>query len=203
MHAKHILVDNEAEARRRSSAQLKGGADFAALAKQYSKDPGGAQQGGDLGFFKKDEMVPEFATAAFALQPGSGVAGAGAQPVRLARDPGGGATEGRAAEFRSGAQRTAPEDDPGGRAEGRREGACLGVGGEVQSRRFAGPGDRSPPSRRPPRPSNRTRPLLEGKRPWPRQSLRLPFRCRNCRRSPACVWAPRRRASATRGAPTW
>jgi len=68
VHAKHILVDNEAEAKK-ITAQLKGGGDFAALAKQYSKDPGGAQ-GGDLGFFKKDDMVPEFATAAFALQPG-------------------------------------------------------------------------------------------------------------------------------------
>ncbi len=69
VHAKHILLDSEAEAKK-VIAQLKGGADFAALAKQYSKDPGGAQQGGDLGFFKKDEMVPEFATAAFSLQPG-------------------------------------------------------------------------------------------------------------------------------------
>jgi peptidyl-prolyl cis-trans isomerase C len=69
VHAKHILVDNEAEAKK-IIAQLKGGGDFSALAKQYSKDPSGAQQGGDLGFFKKDEMVPEFAAAAFALQPG-------------------------------------------------------------------------------------------------------------------------------------
>jgi peptidyl-prolyl cis-trans isomerase C len=69
VHAKHILVDDEAEAKK-IIAQLKGGADFAALAKQYSKDPGASQQGGDLGFFKKDEMVPEFASAAFALQPG-------------------------------------------------------------------------------------------------------------------------------------
>jgi peptidyl-prolyl cis-trans isomerase C len=69
VHARHILVDNEAEARK-IIGQLKGGADFAALAKQYSKDPAGAQQGGDLGFFKKDEMVPEFAAAAFGLQPG-------------------------------------------------------------------------------------------------------------------------------------
>ncbi len=69
VHAKHILVGSEAEAKK-IIAQLKGGADFGALAKQYSKDPSGAQQGGDLGFFKKDEMVPEFAAAAFALQPG-------------------------------------------------------------------------------------------------------------------------------------
>jgi peptidyl-prolyl cis-trans isomerase C len=68
VHAKHILVDNEAQAKTIID-QLNKGADFAALAKQYSKDPGAAQ-GGDLGFFKKDEMVPEFADAAFALQPG-------------------------------------------------------------------------------------------------------------------------------------
>jgi peptidyl-prolyl cis-trans isomerase C len=69
IHAKHILVDNEAEAKK-IVADLKRGADFAALAKQHSKDPSGAQQGGDLGFFKAGEMVPEFAAAAFALQPG-------------------------------------------------------------------------------------------------------------------------------------
>jgi peptidyl-prolyl cis-trans isomerase C len=69
VHAKHILVDTESEAKKIIS-QLEGGADFATLAKQYSKDSAGAQQGGDLGFFKKDEMVPEFADAAFALQPG-------------------------------------------------------------------------------------------------------------------------------------
>ncbi|MBV8911913.1 MAG: peptidylprolyl isomerase [Acetobacteraceae bacterium] len=69
VHAKHILVDSEAEAKK-IIGQLKGGADFATLAKQYSKDPSASQQGGDLGFFKKDEMVPEFADAAFALQPG-------------------------------------------------------------------------------------------------------------------------------------
>ena len=69
VHAKHILVDNEDQAKK-IIADLKGGADFAALAKKYSKDPSAAQQGGDLGFFKKDEMVPAFADAAFALQPG-------------------------------------------------------------------------------------------------------------------------------------
>ena len=69
VHAKHILVESEDQAKK-IIADLKGGGDFAALAKQYSKDPGAAQQGGDLGFFKKDEMVPEFATAAFAMKPG-------------------------------------------------------------------------------------------------------------------------------------
>ncbi len=69
VHAKHILVDSEDQAKK-IIAELKGGADFATLAKKYSKDPSATQQGGDLGFFKKDEMVPEFADAAFALQPG-------------------------------------------------------------------------------------------------------------------------------------
>jgi peptidyl-prolyl cis-trans isomerase C len=68
VHARHILVDNEADAKK-IIADLGKGGDFAALAKQYSKDTTAAAQGGDLGFFKKDEMVPEFATAAFALQP--------------------------------------------------------------------------------------------------------------------------------------
>jgi peptidyl-prolyl cis-trans isomerase C len=39
--------------------------DFAKLAKELSQDPGSAEQGGDLGFFEKDRMVPEFADAAF------------------------------------------------------------------------------------------------------------------------------------------
>ena len=66
--ARHILVENEADAKA-IIAQLKGGADFAALAKQKSKDPA-AQNGGDLGFFGRDEMVKEFADAAFAMKTG-------------------------------------------------------------------------------------------------------------------------------------
>jgi peptidyl-prolyl cis-trans isomerase C len=68
VHARHILVDNEALAKK-IIADLKKGGDFAALAKEYSKDPG-ADHSGDLGFFHKDEMVPEFAAVAFTLQPG-------------------------------------------------------------------------------------------------------------------------------------
>jgi peptidyl-prolyl cis-trans isomerase C len=68
VHARHILVPTEDEAKK-IIAQLDKGGDFAALAKQHSKDPG-ASNGGDLGWFKKGDMVPEFADAAFALQKG-------------------------------------------------------------------------------------------------------------------------------------
>ncbi len=68
VHARHILVATEAEARNVIAELAKGG-DFATLAKKYSTDPGAAS-GGDLGFFKKGDMVPEFADAAFALKAG-------------------------------------------------------------------------------------------------------------------------------------
>ena len=68
VHARHILVETEDEAKA-IEAELKKGADFAELAKKKSKDPG-ASDGGDLGFFTKDQMVPEFSAAAFALEPG-------------------------------------------------------------------------------------------------------------------------------------
>jgi peptidyl-prolyl cis-trans isomerase C len=68
VHARHILVESEDEAKA-VAEELKKGADFAELAKKKSKDPG-ASDGGDLGFFTKDQMVPEFSTVAFALEPG-------------------------------------------------------------------------------------------------------------------------------------
>jgi peptidyl-prolyl cis-trans isomerase C len=68
VHARHILVETEDEAKA-VAEELKKGADFAELAKKKSKDPGAAD-GGDLGFFTKDQMVPEFSQAAFALEPG-------------------------------------------------------------------------------------------------------------------------------------
>ncbi|WP_242923447.1 peptidylprolyl isomerase [Pontibacter liquoris] len=46
------------------------GEDFATLAKQYSQDPGSAAAGGELGFFKKKELVPEYEAAALKLEPG-------------------------------------------------------------------------------------------------------------------------------------
>jgi peptidyl-prolyl cis-trans isomerase C len=68
VHARHILVPTEDEAKA-IEAELKKGADFATLAKEKSKDPGAAE-GGDLGYFTKDQMVPEFADVAFKLDKG-------------------------------------------------------------------------------------------------------------------------------------
>jgi peptidyl-prolyl cis-trans isomerase SurA len=49
-------------------AELEGGASFDALAREHSEDPGSAGRGGDLGYFARDRMVPEFGDAAFALE---------------------------------------------------------------------------------------------------------------------------------------
>ena len=68
VHARHILVATEADADA-IIAELKKGGDFAAIAKARSTDPGAAQ-GGDLGWFKQGDMLPEFSAVAFALQPG-------------------------------------------------------------------------------------------------------------------------------------
>ncbi len=70
VHARHILVDSEAKAKD-VIKQLQAGAKFEDLAKKYSdpKDPASAQ-GGDLGTFKKADMLPEFSDAAFKLKKG-------------------------------------------------------------------------------------------------------------------------------------
>ena len=62
VRARHILVADEAKAKD-IIAQLDKGGDFAKLAQENSTD-GAAAQGGDLGYFKKGDMVPEFADAA-------------------------------------------------------------------------------------------------------------------------------------------
>ncbi len=69
VRARHILVPTEDEAKA-VLAEVKKGTDFAELAKQKSKDPGAAAEGGDLGYFDKSQMVPEFAEAAFKLHKG-------------------------------------------------------------------------------------------------------------------------------------
>lgn len=69
---RHILaLELKPESREKAEkilADLKAGGDFAALAKEHSADKGSAEKGGDLGYFGKGQMLPEFEKAAFALQ---------------------------------------------------------------------------------------------------------------------------------------
>lgn len=67
IHARHILVATKAEAEA-ALKRIKGGEDFAKVAKEVSKDS--SADGGDLGWFTKERMVPEFAEAAFKLKVG-------------------------------------------------------------------------------------------------------------------------------------
>jgi peptidyl-prolyl cis-trans isomerase D len=77
VRASHILLKtqdkDDATVKKRAEdliAQLKKGADFAALATKYSEDEGSAKKGGDLDYFPRGQMVPEFDRMAFALKPG-------------------------------------------------------------------------------------------------------------------------------------
>lgn len=78
VRASHILtsVPQSADAAAKQAAKakaegilkdVKAGKDFAALAKQYSQDPGSAQNGGDLNYFGRGQMVPQFDQAVFAM----------------------------------------------------------------------------------------------------------------------------------------
>ena len=67
--ARHILVATEQKAREIIAALARGG-DFARLAAENTIDPSGKDSGGDLGFFRKGEMVPEFSEMAFSLKEG-------------------------------------------------------------------------------------------------------------------------------------
>ncbi|MGZ9086519.1 MAG: peptidylprolyl isomerase, partial [Rhodoplanes sp.] len=81
VHARHILfrvadandqnASKEAEAKAKATlARINKGEDFATLAKDLTDDPPGKQDGGDLGYFTKDQMVPEFSEVAFKLDKG-------------------------------------------------------------------------------------------------------------------------------------
>lgn len=69
MRARHILVREEAEARA-VIQEIQRGASFEDVARRRSTDPAGRTNGGDLGFFRRGDMVPDFANAAFALNAG-------------------------------------------------------------------------------------------------------------------------------------
>jgi len=83
--ASHILIEFSPDAAKeekekarkeieRIQSMLRGGADFATLARQYSQDSVSAEKGGDLGFFSYEEMVPSFSEAVFALKEAGEVA---------------------------------------------------------------------------------------------------------------------------------
>lgn len=70
LHARHILIADEDEAAAKALiVELQGGADFVELAKEHSIGPS-KDRGGDLGFFRKEAMVPAFSKAAFELKDG-------------------------------------------------------------------------------------------------------------------------------------
>jgi len=71
--AEKTALDPDKEAQKRAGHILnlvRDGADFAKLAKRYSDDPGSKDRGGDLGFFERGQMLPEFEEVAFSLEPG-------------------------------------------------------------------------------------------------------------------------------------
>ena len=81
VRARHILikvnrtapVEEQKQARKKAEgilARIQAGEDFATLATEFSEDTGTKQKGGDLGFFQRGRMVPEFEKAAFSLEPG-------------------------------------------------------------------------------------------------------------------------------------
>lgn len=69
VEASHILLEKEEDAKK-VLEEIKNGGDFKALAKAKSKDEGSAKEGGSLGYFTREKMVPEFSKVAFSLKPG-------------------------------------------------------------------------------------------------------------------------------------
>jgi peptidyl-prolyl cis-trans isomerase C len=69
VRARHILVDSEQQAKEIFEF-IAHGSDFADMARKHSKDPGSREEGGDLGYFSRGQMVPEFEATAFKLNKG-------------------------------------------------------------------------------------------------------------------------------------
>jgi peptidyl-prolyl cis-trans isomerase D len=79
VHVRHVLLKTSGKPKEEAPKlqaraqevlkELKGGADFAAVATKYSEDPGSAAKGGDLGWIVRGQTVPAFETAAFSLKP--------------------------------------------------------------------------------------------------------------------------------------
>ncbi len=69
VRARHILVEDELKAKE-IFEKIAHGADFAKMAKEHSKDPGSREDGGDLGYFGRGQMVPVFEETAFKMQKG-------------------------------------------------------------------------------------------------------------------------------------
>ena len=150
VHARHILVETEDEAKA-VEAELKKGADFAELAKKKSKDPG-ASDGGDLGFFTKDQMVPEFSAVAFSLEPGK-ISDPVKIAVRLAHHQGRGEAQPQGARIRAGQGPDRDLRDAQGAGRIRRQAARNRQGrahGQADRRRRSRrqAGRRSPPTPR-------------------------------------------------------
>lgn len=69
VRARHILVETEQQAKE-VFEKIAHGEDFVRMAKEHSKDPGSKEDGGDLGYFARGQMVPQFEEAAFKLKNG-------------------------------------------------------------------------------------------------------------------------------------
>ena len=105
-HARHILVEKEAEAKD-IIAKLKKGEKFEKLAEK-SKDPGSKAKGGDLGWAAPANFVPEFSAAMTKLQKGQYTTEAGEEPVRLAHHQARGFTRDAGAPLRRSETEPAP-----------------------------------------------------------------------------------------------
>ena len=229
IHARHILLPTEDEAKA-ALARVKGGEDFAKVATELSKDPAG--DGGDLGWFTKDRMVPEFSEAAFKLKKGEvsepvktqfGWHIIKVEDTRTKTFPPFEQVKDQAARYvaaEGGERRSSRSCTSAAKIE------LFDADGKPMPPRAAGGRSRAAtaprPGRRPRRPpTSRRRPDASlgfaragaparsgsacGTLPWP-----PPLRSRRsrrriippCRRSRACASPPSRRACATRAAPT-